>query len=168
MTGNGTLATGIYGVETRVNVIHLQEDSGNKIQIYINGSKKTEIADNEAVTNYHKYGCYGTLNTGAVTVRWRAARSYRDGNPPGSATPTVRPRATATARARTRATATATARSRPRATPTSGGGGTWQPGVSYSVGATVTYGGASYRCQQAHTSQVGWEPPNAPALWVRL
>jgi hypothetical protein len=34
------------------------------------------------------------------------------------------------------------------------------------VGAIVTYGGGSYRCLQAHTSLVGWEPPNAPALWA--
>jgi chitin-binding protein len=58
----------------------------------------------------------------------------------------------------------------PTSTPTSGGGGggTWAPNTFYAVGATVTYGGASYRCAQAHTSLVGWEPPNAPALWTRL
>ncbi|KRV47505.1 dioxygenase [Wenjunlia vitaminophila] len=49
--------------------------------------------------------------------------------------------------------------------PTDPPGGTWQPGVSYSVGSTVTYGSGTYRCLQAHTSVVGWEPPNAPALW---
>ena len=42
----------------------------------------------------------------------------------------------------------------------------WTPSVSYTVGVQVTYGGRLYRCQQAHTSQVGWEPPNAPALWA--
>jgi chitin-binding protein len=85
----------------------------------------------------------------------------------GGATPTAAPRARATATATARARATATAR--PRATPTSGGGGgTWAPNTFYSVGSTVTYGGASYRCLQAHTSQVGWEPPNVPALWQRL
>ncbi|MFY1632062.1 lytic polysaccharide monooxygenase [Solwaraspora sp. WMMB335] len=47
-------------------------------------------------------------------------------------------------------------------------GGTWTPGTTYQVGATVTYGGASYRCRQAHTALVGWEPPNVPALWQRL
>lgn len=26
--------------------------------------------------------------------------------------------------------------------------------------------GYLYRCRQAHTSQVGWEPENVPALWV--
>jgi predicted carbohydrate-binding protein with CBM5 and CBM33 domain len=47
-------------------------------------------------------------------------------------------------------------------------GGTWAPNVAYRVGDVVTYGGASYRCVQAHTSLPGWEPPNAPALWQRL
>lgn len=43
-------------------------------------------------------------------------------------------------------------------------GGTWAAGTAYAVGATVTYGGASYRCRQAHTALAGWEPPNVPAL----
>ncbi|MCK2220324.1 alpha-lytic protease prodomain-containing protein [Actinomadura sp. ATCC 31491] len=47
-------------------------------------------------------------------------------------------------------------------------GGTWAPGTTYATGATVTYGGATYRCLQGHTSQVGWEPPNVPALWQRV
>jgi chitin-binding protein len=47
-------------------------------------------------------------------------------------------------------------------------GGTWAPNRAYSVGSTVTYGGASYRCIQAHTSLLGWEPPNVPALWARI
>ncbi|MDR8410789.1 fibronectin type III domain-containing protein [Nonomuraea sp. 3-1Str] len=41
----------------------------------------------------------------------------------------------------------------------------WQPNVSYAVGARVTYNGVDYECIQAHTSQVGWEPPIVPALW---
>ncbi|WP_327089181.1 alpha-lytic protease prodomain-containing protein [Nonomuraea sp. NBC_01738] len=48
------------------------------------------------------------------------------------------------------------------------GGGTWAAGTSYAAGAQVTYGGATYRCLQGHTAQVGWEPPNVPALWQRL
>lgn len=44
-------------------------------------------------------------------------------------------------------------------------GGTWQAGTSYAVGDTVTYGGTTYRCRQAHTAGAGWEPPNVPALW---
>ena len=47
-------------------------------------------------------------------------------------------------------------------------GGTWDAGTYYSVGSTVTYGGASYRCRQAHTALTGWEPPNVPALWSRI
>jgi len=80
--GGTTLASNIYGVEQRVNVIH---DQGNTIQIYVNGSLKRQFVDDEAVTNYHKYGCYGTLRTGPVTVKWRKARSFRDGwSPPTS------------------------------------------------------------------------------------
>ncbi|MEV6910123.1 alpha-lytic protease prodomain-containing protein [Amycolatopsis sp. NPDC051071] len=45
--------------------------------------------------------------------------------------------------------------------------GTWAAGTTYAAGATVTYGGASYRALQGHTAQVGWEPPNVPALWAR-
>ncbi len=43
--------------------------------------------------------------------------------------------------------------------------GAWAPGVAYAVNDTVTYGGSTYYCIQAHTSQTGWEPPNVPALW---
>lgn len=25
-----------------------------------------------------------------------------------------------------------------------------------------------YRCQQAHTSQIGWEPENVPAIWAAI
>ncbi|GAA1617083.1 carbohydrate-binding protein [Catellatospora bangladeshensis] len=66
---------------------------------------------------------------------------------------------------------TATAASpKPTPTPSSSATGTtsWRAGAAYAVGAQVTYAGISYRCLQAHTSQVGWEPPNVPALWQRL
>ncbi|MGW2775284.1 alpha-lytic protease prodomain-containing protein [Streptomyces olivaceoviridis] len=46
-------------------------------------------------------------------------------------------------------------------------GGTWSAGTVYQAGATVTYGGAVYRCLQTHQAQQGWEPPNTPALWQR-
>ncbi|MDY7229088.1 glycosyl hydrolase family 18 protein [Hyalangium rubrum] len=41
----------------------------------------------------------------------------------------------------------------------------WAPNTAYAVGSQVTYGGGTYQCIQAHTSLVGWEPPNVPALW---
>ncbi|MEU7913594.1 lytic polysaccharide monooxygenase [Microbispora bryophytorum] len=47
-------------------------------------------------------------------------------------------------------------------------GGTWAAGTAYKVGDRVTYGGATYRCIQAHTALVGWEPPNVPALWQKV
>lgn len=53
-------------------------------------------------------------------------------------------------------------------TPPAQPGGSWTAGTTYQVGATVTYGGATYRCRQAHTALVGWEPPNVPALWQRV
>ena len=41
----------------------------------------------------------------------------------------------------------------------------WQPSISYKAGQLRTSGGKLYRCLQAHTSQIGWEPENVPSLW---
>jgi chitinase len=63
---------------------------------------------------------------------------------------------------------------RPTTPPTTGpttappGATTWVPNHAYKVGDVVTYNGVSYRCLQAHTSIVTWEPSNTPALWQRL
>jgi len=46
-----------------------------------------------------------------------------------------------------------------------GGVPEWEPGVDYAVGDQASYDGTVYECIQAHTSLVGWEPPNVPALW---
>jgi predicted chitinase/chitodextrinase len=43
--------------------------------------------------------------------------------------------------------------------------GPWAPNTAYAVNDTVTYGGSTYKCLQAHTSITTWEPPNTPALW---
>ena len=43
----------------------------------------------------------------------------------------------------------------------------WGPGHEYQTDMRVQYDGLLYRCVQDHTSQIGWEPPNVPALWVR-
>ncbi len=51
------------------------------------------------------------------------------------------------------------------AAPTRADRGAWAPNVAYAVNDTVTYGGSTYKCLQAHTSLTGWEPPNVPALW---
>jgi len=71
--GGGVLATGVYGREQRVNVIHKQDDF---VEFYINGSRKARFSEEEEVRNYWKYGVYGTLRTGAVTVRWRQVRLF--------------------------------------------------------------------------------------------
>jgi chitinase len=42
----------------------------------------------------------------------------------------------------------------------------WAANVAYKVGDKVSYAGKLYSCRQAHTSLVGWEPPNVPALWL--
>lgn len=44
----------------------------------------------------------------------------------------------------------------------------WAAGVAYALGIRVRYEGKLYRCAQAHNSQIGWEPPNVPALWTEV
>jgi Tol biopolymer transport system component len=43
----------------------------------------------------------------------------------------------------------------------------WARGVRFQAGELVTFAGIVYEALQTHTSQVGWEPTNAPALWRR-
>ena len=42
----------------------------------------------------------------------------------------------------------------------------WAAGQTVKVNDLRTYGGKTYRCMQAHTTQTGWEPPSVPALWA--
>lgn len=44
----------------------------------------------------------------------------------------------------------------------------WSPGVAYLVSERIRYDGKLFRCEQAHTSQEGWEPPNTQALWTQV
>lgn len=46
--------------------------------------------------------------------------------------------------------------------------GAWAQPVAYKAGAIRLYEGRLYRCIQAHTSQEGWEPPEAASLWVEI
>lgn len=41
----------------------------------------------------------------------------------------------------------------------------WAEWVNYRLDDLVSYGGTTYRVRQSHTSQPGWEPPNAAALF---
>lgn len=44
----------------------------------------------------------------------------------------------------------------------------WAPNISVSVGVVYTHNGVAYGAVQAHTTQAGWEPPAAPALWKKV
>lgn len=44
----------------------------------------------------------------------------------------------------------------------------WAAGIDYAADIRVRYEDKLYRCVQAHTSQVGWEPPAVPALWTEV
>lgn len=44
----------------------------------------------------------------------------------------------------------------------------WQLGMSYAVGDKVQHGGRLWRCLQAHTAQVGWEPERVASLWTEV
>ena len=44
----------------------------------------------------------------------------------------------------------------------------WKTDTAYALGVRVRYSDKLYRCEQTHTSQAGWEPPNVPALWTEV
>lgn len=44
----------------------------------------------------------------------------------------------------------------------------WVFDTDYTAGYKVQHGGRLWRCLQAHTSQTGWEPENAPSLWAKV
>ena len=44
----------------------------------------------------------------------------------------------------------------------------WAADTAYTAGIRVRYADKLYRCEQAHTSQAGWEPPVTPALWTEV
>jgi hypothetical protein len=83
--GRTQIMDNIYGKEVKVNIIHLQENVGNKFIVYLNDKKVFEHEDNEKAVNnfngnYHKYGIYGTVRTGHESPKaiWRKVRHYKD------------------------------------------------------------------------------------------
>ena len=44
----------------------------------------------------------------------------------------------------------------------------WQSGADYTVGYKVQHDGKLWRCRQAHSAIVGWEPPNVASLWEQV
>ena len=41
-------------------------------------------------------------------------------------------------------------------------------GHEYAVGDRIRYGDDLYDCLQAHSSQAGWNPVDAPSLWAKV
>ncbi|MEU4537320.1 carbohydrate-binding protein [Streptosporangium sp. NPDC023825] len=106
-----------------------------------------------------KWGIYrslgdtsGSLQNTYLLLRDMRGYQLEGGTTPPTPTPTPTPTRTPT----------------PTPTPTQTGATSWRAGTAYAVGAQVTHSGVSYRCLQAHTAQVGWEPSTTPALWQRL
>ncbi len=50
--------------------------------------------------------------------------------------------------------------------PTQTGALDWVANEPVMVGALRVYNSVTYRCLQAHTTQIDWTPPAAPALWA--
>ena len=44
----------------------------------------------------------------------------------------------------------------------------WQANTAYAEGDYRGHNDFLYKCRQAHTSQLGWEPDIAPALWTEI
>lgn len=44
----------------------------------------------------------------------------------------------------------------------------WTENTAYTAGHKVQRNGKLWRVVQAHTSQVGWEPENVPAMWESI
>ena len=47
-------------------------------------------------------------------------------------------------------------------------GRVWQAGLSVQIGDVYSYAGFLWRCIQAHSTQMGWEPDKVPALWRKV
>ncbi len=89
VTDSPVVATQIYGREIKVNVIHLQEDVGGRILVYLDDRMVLDIPDTykEIINqsgNYHKYGCYGSFEAAftEAKTRWRKVRHFRGGTAP--------------------------------------------------------------------------------------
>ena len=44
----------------------------------------------------------------------------------------------------------------------------WAAGADYTVGYKVQFDGKLWKCRQAHSAIIGWEPPNAASLWEEV
>lgn len=44
----------------------------------------------------------------------------------------------------------------------------WDVGTEYTAGFKVQHDGKLWKCRQAHSAIVGWEPPNVASLWEQV
>ena len=44
----------------------------------------------------------------------------------------------------------------------------WESCADYTVGYKVQFEGRLWKCRQAHSAIIGWEPPNAASLWEQV
>jgi hypothetical protein len=73
--GHDTLATNIFGVWIRLNIIHSIPDQ--TVSTYVNGSfKATRPYLHEGSTYMTKYGIYLAPDSGSTNVKWRSAKLW--------------------------------------------------------------------------------------------
>lgn len=92
-SGNKVIATNINNKEVRINVIHLQEDVGDAVIVYVDGVEKFRFKDGETLKdgkefmNYMKFGVYGREQDGEfdgvtnMQTKWRNVRLWEGGQP---------------------------------------------------------------------------------------
>ena len=44
----------------------------------------------------------------------------------------------------------------------------WKEGVLYNINDRIRYNDILYKCLIAHTSQLTWNPEDAPSLWTKV
>lgn len=125
-------------------------------------------------------GVTHTLDLSKFTGRQKLLAIWNIGDTPNAfyscvdiqiGTPTTSTTATTTTTTTTSSAPTSTTTTNPTTTnpTTTPSGNAWAAGKKYAIGDTVTYGGSTYRCLQAHTAlDPNWTPAATPALWAKV
>ena len=70
-----TLGTGVYGVYQRINCIHYR--STRRIELWLNGSRKSTHTDSGSASYYFKYGIYIAGSGGKPQAQWKSIRVWK-------------------------------------------------------------------------------------------
>jgi len=70
-----TMGTNVYGVYQRINCIHYR--STGKIELWLNGSKKSTHNDFGSGSYYFKYGIYIAGSSGKPQSQWKSIRVWQ-------------------------------------------------------------------------------------------